>query len=453
MTVRARDLVPVAFAAGVALLAAWTGLLTPAFSDYETELEPALHSLQALDLRGFAVGLPAYGGSAVLRAPFAFLPEAWGGGSTALYRSMAAPCLAAGALLGVLLWRRAAAAGTPLIGCVAVLVLCAGNPLTIRALEIGHPEELLGGVLCVGAALAAGARRPLLAGLLLGLAVANKPWAVLAVAPVMLMLPAGRLRALIAAATAAAAVLLPLWLLGSSAIAQSGAVARGHGGGQIFQPWQVWWFLGEHGPPVMGLLGEKPGFRTPPGWIGDHVRPLVVLVPLAMSLAVGVRWRGRPWHDGLLLLALVLLLRCLIDPWNVAYYELPFVLALVAWEVHARPGLPALSVAAALVCWGTLDALTTVVSPDAQAALFLAWSVPAAVLMSIRLLRPTAPKYPIVVCARHRRGPRHRAHGLPYLPAPPDRQNPHDAGVPLTRRGEANVVAGRTVGQHLEQSG
>ena len=123
-----------------------------------------------------------------------------GGWSTALYRSMAAPCLAAGALLGVLLWRRAAASGTRLIGCLAALVLCAGNPLTIRALEIGHPEELLGGVLCVGAALAAGARRPLAAGLLLGLAVANKPWAVLAIAPVVLMLPAGRMRALTAAA-------------------------------------------------------------------------------------------------------------------------------------------------------------------------------------------------------------------------------------------------------------
>jgi hypothetical protein len=242
----------------------------------------------------------------------------------------------------------------------------------------------------VGAALAAGARRPLGAGLLLGLAVANKPWAVLAIAPVVLMLPAGRLRALTAAATAAAVVLVPLLALGSPGIAQSGAIAHGGGGGQIFQPWQVWWFLGEHGPPVMGLLGEKPGFRTPPGWIGAHVRPLVVLVPLAVSMLVGSRMRDRPWHDGLLLLALVLLLRCLLDPWNVAYYELPFVLALVAWEVHARPGLPAISVAVALACWVTLDALTTVISPDAQALVFLCWSVPAALIMTARLMKPDA---------------------------------------------------------------
>ena len=111
----------------------------------------------------------------MLRSPFALLPEAWGGGDLAVFRSMAAPCIAAGALLGVFLWRRAAALGVGLAGRLAVLGLCAGNPLTLRALEIGHPEELLGAVLCVAAALAAGARRPLLTRALLGLAVVNKP--------------------------------------------------------------------------------------------------------------------------------------------------------------------------------------------------------------------------------------------------------------------------------------
>ena len=366
---------------------------------------------------------------------------------------MAAPCLAAGALLGVLLWRRAAAAGTPLIGCLAALVLCAGNPLTIRALEIGHPEELLGGALCVGAALAAAARRPLAAGLLLGLAVANKPWAVLAIVPVMLILPAGRMRALTAAAAAAAVVLVPLWALGSPAIAHAGAVARG--GGQIFQPWQAWWFLGEHGQPVMGLFGqEKPGFRTPPGWIGAHARPLVVLVPLAVSMLVGLRWRGRPWHDGLLLLALVMLLRCLLDPWNVVYYELPFVLALVAWEVHARPGLPAISVAVTLACWVTLEALTTVISPDAQAALFLAWSVPVAVLMAVRLLKPGVIGVPRIGDAPGTAG----GHGTGRMGHLIDRDRLITSTPTLTRSfpvrgGQANLVACRPGGQHLERCG
>jgi len=66
----------------------------------------------------------------------------------------------------------------------------------MRALEIGHPEEVLEGVLCVAALLAAGANRAPLAGVFLGLAIANKPWAVLAAAPMVIVLPERRLLAL-----------------------------------------------------------------------------------------------------------------------------------------------------------------------------------------------------------------------------------------------------------------
>jgi hypothetical protein len=31
-----------------------------------------------------------------------------------------------------------------------------------------------------------------------------------------------------------------------------------------------------------------------------------------------------------------MLLRCLLDPWNVSCYSLPFLLVLMAWEVHAQ---------------------------------------------------------------------------------------------------------------------
>jgi len=390
MRTRVRELAaPVGLAGALAALLAWLGLRTVAFTDYEVEAEPALHALRDGDLQAFVELLPAYGASLVLRSPFALLPDALGGGDLALFRSMALPCLAAGVFLGVLLWHRARLAGASRRSGIAVLVLCAGNPLTLRALEIGHPEELLGGALCVGAVLAAGASRPLLAGVLLGLAAANKPWALLAAAPVVLTLSGGRARAIAAAAATAALFAVPLALLGSPAIAQSGAVARD--AGDIFQPWQIWWFVGDHGQPVFGLTGEKVGFRAAPGWVGEVARPLVVLVPLALCLALARRLRGRPWHDGLLLLALVLLLRCLLDTWNVVYYELPFLLALVAWEVHARPGsLPTFSLAAALLCWVTLEQLTTQASPDVQAIAFLAWSVPAAGAMLMTLVRPPA---------------------------------------------------------------
>jgi hypothetical protein len=381
-----RLLPPTAAAAAGALFLAWLGLKTMAFTDYENEVEPALMALRAGDLGEFVAQLPAYGGSVLLRSPFALLPDLWGGGDLALFRSMAAPCLAAGGILGVLLWLRGEALGRGAAARWLALGLYAVNPLTLRALEIGHPEELLGGALCVGAGLAAASRRPLLAGLLLGMAIANKPWAALAVVPVLALAPEGRLRLLGLAGATAAAVFVPLWLAGSAAIENSGHAARD--AGEIFQPWQVWWFLGDHGQAVMGLYGEKPGFRAAPDWIGTVARPLVVLVPLAVSLALAPRLRGRPWHDGLLLLALVLFLRCLLDPWNVIYYEIPFLLALVAWELHARPGAPLISLTATLLSWVTLEQLTRQASPDVQAAAYLAWAVPFALAAGYRLAAP-----------------------------------------------------------------
>jgi hypothetical protein len=206
------------------------------------------------------------------------------------------------------------------------------------------------------------------------------------VAPVAIIAPEGRWRLLGLAGLVATAVLGPLALAGSAAVERAGDVARD--AGEIFQPWQVWWFLGDHGQVVMGTYAEKPGYRAAPGWIGEVARPLVVLVPVALSLLLARALRARPWHDGLLLLALVLLLRCLLDPWNVVYYELPFLLALTAWEVHARRGVPVISLTATLFCWVTLEQFTRQLSPDAQSLAFLAWSVPFAVAMGLRLAAP-----------------------------------------------------------------
>ncbi|MGH2848810.1 MAG: glycosyltransferase 87 family protein, partial [Thermoleophilaceae bacterium] len=361
------------------------GLLTPAFTDYELEAEASLHALRDGDVAGFLSLAPAYGGSLVLRAPFALLPNLWGGGDLALFRSMALPCLVAGAALAVVLWARGRSLGQSASTCWIALVLVAACPLTLRALEIGHPEELLGAALCVGAALAAGARRPVLAGVLLGLAVANKPWAVLAVVPVLAIAPARWPRLLAAAGASGALVMLPLVLAGS-AVEATGAVAREVG--TIFQPWQVWWFLGETGHVVIGNFGEKPDYRVPPGWLTEIARPLMVAVTVAVSLALLPRVRRQPWHEGLLLLAFALLLRCVLDPWNISYYHVPFLLALVTWELHAFRRAPVLSMGATLLAWITLVSLPSTAHPDVQALAYLAWSVPLAALVGARLLWP-----------------------------------------------------------------
>jgi len=364
-----RDLLaPAAAAIAGALLLAWLGLATKEFNDYESEAEAAVRALRDGDAGGFLSLSPAYAGSLILRAPFALAPGLWGGGDLAAYRALAVPGLAALVALALVLWSHARRAGARPAAAWLALGLCAANPFALTALEFGHAEELLGATLCVGAALAAAAERPALAGLLIGAAVANKPWAVVAVGPVIVLLSAGRLRALGVAALTAAAIIAPIVLHGGGALAQATAVAQSTG--TIFKPWQAWWFLGER------------------EWIARLTHPLLVAVAFAASLAwATLRTPGRR-SDGLLLLAFVLLLRCLLDTWNTTYYELPFVLALLAWEVDARRGAPLLTLTVTALAWISFERVPAVASPDVQALAYLSWSVPLALALGLRLFAP-----------------------------------------------------------------
>jgi hypothetical protein len=151
---------------------------------------------------------------------------------------------------------------------------------------------------------------------------------------------------------------------------------------------------------VVGNFGEKPGYRVPPEWLTGVAHPILVLVPALVSLALLPRVRRGSWHDGLLLLAFALLLRCVLDPWNISYYSIPFLLALITWEVHARSRPPAVSLAATLLSWLTLVWLTTRVHPDVQSAAYLAWTLPLVALMGSRLLAVGSSRAPSPLGAR-----------------------------------------------------
>ena len=330
---------------------AWLALYGFAWSDYETEAQPALAALTHGHVLEFLRLAPAYGGSLIERAPFALLPGLWGGGALAVYRAVAAPCLLATALLGVWLVARMRSAGSPRLARGVTLGVCVANPITLRALEVGHPEELLGACLCIAAVLLAAGRSPardrsVLAGVLLGLAIANKEWALLAAGPVLLALPPGRrVRCLASAGVSAALVLLPLMLVSAGGFLASSRAAAAPGASVIFQPWQLWWFFGHHGALVHGLFGAlKPGYRVAPAWTGTISHPLVLAAGLALAASLWPRARRRALgeQDALLALALVLLLRCLLDTWDTSYYMLPFLLALLAWEVGGEPRRPPL---------------------------------------------------------------------------------------------------------------
>jgi hypothetical protein len=377
---------------------AWLGLYSFAWNDYEVEVRPAFDALTGGHVVEFLRLAPAYGGSLIERAPFALAPGLWGGGALAVYRMVALPCLLASAVLAVWLTARMRSRGRSRMARAIVLGVCVANPITLRALELGHPEELLGACLCVAAVLLAGGSvdgrdRSLLAGALLGLAIANKEWAVLAVGPVLLALPPGRrARCLLVTGATAAVLLAPLALVASGGFVASTRTIAAPGASAIFQPWQVWWFLGHHGAVVHGLYGmAKPGYRIGPAWTSTVSHPsvlLVGLVPAAVLWPIS-RSRALPEGDALLALSLVLLLRCLLDTWDAGYYPLPFVLALTAWEA-GRPSqsLPALGLLSTALVWISFQWLPLHATADVQAACFLAWSLPLAGWMCLRLRSP-----------------------------------------------------------------
>ncbi len=399
---------PAMAALGVACMS-WLGLYGFAWNDYENEAQPAMQALLHGHFERFAQLAPAYGGSLLLRAPFAFLVKLWGGGSLAVYQAVSIPCLVAAGVLGLRLCSQMRRAGDGRLARALALSLCVANPIALRAIELGHAEELLGASLCVGAVLLAAAcpqpasgrrvlqPRAILAGVLVGLAIANKEWALIALGPVLLALPAGRLQMLAAASLVAGALMAPIALLGSSFVSATGGSASS--ASTIFQPWQAFWFLGSHGALVHGLFGNpKPGYRTGPSWAGPISHPLIIFCGAALPLALWWRRSGGTSQtpgrlaiepsDALLLLCLLMLLRCMLDTWDNVYYTLPLLLSILAWEVEVFRRPPAIALCVTVLCWASFQWLPTVASPDLQAAFFLCWTAPLAVVMALRLYRP-----------------------------------------------------------------
>jgi hypothetical protein len=352
-------------AAAIALLTAsrdvfWNG-------DFYLEAYPAYEALMGGDPGLFAQRLPGYSGFATLvGAPAALLTGALGGQETMVFRLTAVPGLAALAWLAVALGARARAAGGR--WWLLVAALAAGGPLVYRTLIDGHPEDLLASAAAVGAVLAARASRPTAAGLLLILAVVSKQWAVLAIGPALLAAPAGRAR--IALLAGAGLVLV----LGTQVLVHPLSRANLTTTGALFHPHQLWWPFGVDATPAFVEAGH--GERMAPGWLQGLTRPLIVGLGVALPAAWWLRaGRERDRDDALALLALLFALRCLLDPWNLVYYHLPLVEALLAWEVLKRRDPPVLTIAATAAAWLTFvvyDARTG----DGPWLAYLAWTLP-----------------------------------------------------------------------------
>jgi hypothetical protein len=374
--------------AGVLVLRSATGVADGL--DYFADAALGIDALARGDLRAFAAN-PALMGdfSLFLRAPFVWL--VFDQGVSVVYLAGALPCLAALVALALYLRRRVLARGLPVAAALLVGLLAVLNPGTFRSLHWGHPEEILAGALCVGAIIAATRGRGLLAGVLLGLAVATKQWAVIAVIPTLLAATRHRIRLGVVAGTLAAVIALPALLLQPQAVVGThAAIVQAQ---PVAGPANVWWPFSTPRTAAERKAGA-PGFAARvPTWIGTLSHPLIVLLGVPLGLLFWRRRERLGAHDALALFALLMLLRCLLDPWNNDYYHAPMLLSLLAWEALGRDGWPRLTLFA-----GAALALTFPASADSMSALsadalricatYLAWALPLAAWLAMALFAP-----------------------------------------------------------------
>jgi len=335
------------------LLSAWLASLATGIGDWESDTAPAVHALAAGDVGSYLSAKAMMGPFATLvQAPFVALSAASG---LVAYQWAVFPCLLAAGLLGLYLARIAARRGAGLTTQVLLAAFCLLNPLTFEALENGHPEEILTAALVVGALAAAGEKKPWRTAILLGLAIASKQWAVVAILPALMVLPAHRLRVGIGAAAVAGLLILPGLAAAPSSFVHVQTQAAGTG--RVVTPWSVWYPLASPRTEVFEVDGERlvAHAKDAPSLADPVSHPLIVLLTLVLPLAVA--WRqGLPLSpsDGFALLALLALLRCVLDPVDNLYYHEPLLLALIGWDAFSSRGLPLrtlLGVAVALVFW------------------------------------------------------------------------------------------------------
>jgi hypothetical protein len=362
---------------------------------------PAISALADGDFGEFARVQPVMGlTSLLLRAPLVALA---GDRDLLAYRLGCAACLLAAAAVAFWVQREMAARGSAAVPRLLVSGLIVAGPPTLDALKLGHPEEPLGAALSVAAVLAAVRARPALAGAMLGLAVGTKPSFALAAAPVLLVAEApGRRRLVAAAALLAAVTVLPGPLGDTDRFRDA---SRTLGREAQVRAWSIWYPAAEHRPLTVtygpGDVDTIVRHRLP----GGITRSQALLAGgLLIAVLLALLWRSLPVRDpddALALLALALLARCMLDPFNIGYYHAPALMALAAWEGLRFRRLPALSVAAAALFLASFppsdmaDSLTLQTGSLAlKCALYLAWTGALAAYLVRSLRIPGGPDRP-----------------------------------------------------------
>jgi hypothetical protein len=163
-------------------------------------------------------------------------------------------------------------------------------------------------------------------------------------------------------------------------------------------PANVWWFVAHEKAPFNryvavhngALMTERVvGFTLKKG-VARITHPLVVAIAALLSLLWARGPRARAPDTLLLLFALVFLLRCILDPGNQAYYHLPAIASLLAFESIANRRPPWAAIWLMTAVWATVK-LSPHFHSDAGFGLFyLGWALPTAAALALWLFRPSA---------------------------------------------------------------
>jgi hypothetical protein len=373
---------------GIGVVATLLSLLNTSTGDYPKDAGPTIQALLDGRLGAALAGQPLMGSLSVLiRLPFAAAADLAGGGDLLAYQLGSIPCVAAAGVLGLAIAGWMERRGASRAACIATVVFSMVNPITREALVLGHPEELLGGALCVGAVLAALRGHSTRAALLLGLALATKQWALIAVLPVLAAVPAKRLRVAVLAGAVAAVLTVPLVAGNLSGFSETAQLAAY--GGESVHPWNVLWPLAGTEDRVISIGDEERvvTVRVIPAWLARLTHPLIVALALPLSVAWWFSRRRTP-DDVLGLLALLFLLRCLLDPVDNAYYHVPFLLSLMAWEGLVRRGLPLVSILSSATIYYAINKAGWTDDLALRNAIYLAATLPVAASLAVRLYVP-----------------------------------------------------------------
>lgn len=318
------------------------------------------------------------------RVPFAALGDAFGG-TLAVYRFGAFACLWVLAFLALTLAR--SLLDVSRIGAVAVVALIMFNPATTKALEVGHPEELVLAATACAAVWLSVRRRERPAGVLSGLAIGTKPFGALALLPSLAAAGPHRRTVLAVGLVVGLLFTLPLPLLSPSTYLDGSRALAGH---KRVYATSIWWPIGDNREIALstGQGREIHQVRIMPAGLSRGTGTIAAgLFAIALTLLAARRRGEALGADALALLAAIFFARAFLDPQNLGYYSVAAFTGLIAWEVVARRRPPLLGTLA--VGFAALTFHSSVGYNGLQAAVYLLWILPLTAYLTTVVIRRT----------------------------------------------------------------